>query len=439
MAVTIIHSVLLFDGNKFEKAPVTVTFSASSGTILVVSKETFDSSSAPKDATIIDGSKQTLIPGLIEGHMHVHNMHLPTGADESQILRRPLRCGVTTLCDMFSDTETVQARRAEIKKDLEEAKASGKNVTMSDLKSCLYAATIEGGWPKPIVLGHHPTEEVIAKVKTWPNLTAETASGLIKSNKADGADYIKLMQENCCSMALPTNSIPSATLDFQTAVVKAAHAEDMLVVGHATSVESTEIVLNSGADGLTHTFIDQTPTDAIVELYKKTNAFLIPTLSVLASITGELGELRETFADIATRKGLLDDYTRKNLLEVIGLKAETAQLEYGFESVMRLKKEGIDIVAGTDAVAGLRGTAIGPSLWMELQIYVDKCGMSVEEALATATGVSAKRFRFGDRGVVEVGKRADLVLVGGDLSENIRSLWSEDGIVGVWKEGIRAT
>ena len=438
MAETVIHSVLLFDGISFEKSPVTVTFSASSGQIISVSKEKFSSSSARKNATVIDGSGQTLIPGLIEGHMHVHGMHLQAGEDESQILKTPLKCGVTTLCDMFSDTETVQARRAEIKKDLDEAKASGKNVTMSDLKSCLYAATIEGGWPKPIVLGHHPTEEIIERVKTWPSLTVETAPAFIKTNKADGANYIKLMQENCCSMAIPTNSIPSATLEFQTAVVDAAHAEDMLVVGHATSVESTEIVLKAGADGLTHTFIDQMPTQGIVDLYKKTNAFLIPTLTVLASITNEAGDLRQKFADAATKKGLLDDFTKENMLDVIGLKAETAQLEYGYESVRRLKKEGIDIVAGTDAVAGLKGTAIGPSLWMELQIYVEKCGMSIEEALATATGVSAKRFKFPDRGVVKEGKRGDLVLVKGDLSKGLQNLWDMEGILGVWKEGIRA-
>jgi imidazolonepropionase-like amidohydrolase len=275
-------------------------------------------------------------------------------------------------------------------------------------------------------------------VKLWPDLTIETAPELIKSNKANGANYIKLMQENCCSMAIPTNSIPSATPEFQTAVVKAAHAEGMLVVGHATSVESTEIVLNAGADGLTHTFIDQTPTDAIIQLYKKTNAFLIPTLCVLASMTNEAGDLRQKFADVAAKKNLLDDFTKENLLDAIALKAETAQLEYGYESVRRLKKEGIDIVAGTDSVAGLKGTAIGPSLWMELEMYVEKCGMSIEEALATATGVSARRFRFEDRGVVSEGKRGDLVLVKGDLRDGLEHLWDDGAIVGVWKEGIRA-
>jgi imidazolonepropionase-like amidohydrolase len=362
----------------------------------------------------------------------------PPGGDESGILTTPLKCGVTTLCDMFTDTETVHARRSAIAADLAHAKSTGSPVTMSDLKSCILAATIEGGWPKPIVLGHDPTEELIAQVALWPNLTAETVPEFVEKNKANGADYIKLMQENCCSMAIPTNSIPSATLEFQTAVVEAAHAQELLVVGHATSVDATELVLKAGADGLTHTFIDQTPTDGVVDLYKRTNAFLIPTLTVLSSITGDNAEMRERFAEAAGKKGLLDGFTRETMVDVIGLMAETARLEYGYESVRRLKREGIDIVAGTDSALGLKGTAIGPSMWMEMEMYVEKCGMSVEEALATATGVSAKRFRFGDRGEVREGMRGDLLLVKGDLSKGLEGLWAEDGIVGVWKEGIKA-
>lgn len=69
-------------------------------------------------------------------------------------------------------------------------------------------------------------------------------------HKKDGADYIKLMQENCCSLAFPTNSIPVASLELQKAVVEAAHQQGLPVVGHATAVESTEIVLKAGADGL---------------------------------------------------------------------------------------------------------------------------------------------------------------------------------------------
>lgn len=275
-------------------------------------------------------------------------------------------------------------------------------------------------------------------VKKWPNLTPETAGEYVKNQKANGANYIKLMQENCCSLAMPTNSVPVASLELQSAVVKAAHENGLPCVGHALSVDMTEVILNAGADGLTHTFVDQPPPQSIVDLYKKTGAFVIPTLTTLASLTAEQQDRRDKFAEIAHKKGIVDDFTRQNMTELLGMKDPAAKLEYAFQTITKLKQEGIDVVAGTDAVAGLKGTGIGPSLWMELEMYVEKCGFSVTDALHSATALPAKRFGFSDRGEVTEGKRADLVLVKGDATEKLQSLWEGEGIVGVWKEGFKA-
>lgn len=157
MSPTIIHSVLLFDGNTTH-SDATVTFDTTTGNITSV--PTSSPSRFPEGATVIDGSGHTLIPGLIESHMHVYGIHLPPGSDESEILRSPLRCGVTTLCDMHSDPPTVRKRWAAIADDIHQARTSNGTVSLSDLKSCLFGATIEGGWPKPIVLGHNPSDEV---------------------------------------------------------------------------------------------------------------------------------------------------------------------------------------------------------------------------------------------------------------------------------------
>ncbi|KAK5272619.1 hypothetical protein LTR99_002011 [Exophiala xenobiotica] len=437
MGPTIIHSVLLFDGTSLHPN-ATVTFDPEKGIITSVSTSSTSSSGFPSEATVIDGEGHTLLPGLIESHMHVHGLHLPPGADKSDLLRSPLRCGVTTVCDMHSDPATVIEHRQVVAEELAQARKSDGTVTMSDLKSSLYGATIEGGWPKPIVLGHNPTEEIKEYVSTWPNVTIDTAQDFVKSHKAKGADYIKLMQENCCSLAMPTGAIPVATLELQTAVVKAGHAAGLPVVGHALSVDMTEVVLKAGADGLTHTFVDQPPPQSIIDLYKQNDAFVIPTLTVLASLTDELQDWRDKFAEIASRRKVVDDFTLQNMKESMNMKDAAAKLEYAFETVKKLRQEGIDIVAGTDAVAGLKGTGIGPSLWMEMLLYVEKCGMTVTEALSSATAVSAKRLGFGDRGVVAEGKRADVVLVKGNVGEKLDALWEGDGIVGVWKQGIKA-
>ncbi|OCT54153.1 hypothetical protein CLCR_00180 [Cladophialophora carrionii] len=435
MSPTVIHSVDLFDGHSTH-SNATVVFDSESGTITSVSTGS-SHAQHPSGATVIDGKGHTLLPGLIESHMHCHGLHLPPGGSMKDILRSPLKSGVTTVCDMHSDLDSVNTHRSAIADELEKAKAGG-TVTLSDLKSSLLGATIEGGWPKPIVLSGHPTEEVIEMVKKWPNLTPENAAEYVKNQKANGANYIKLMQENCCSLAIPTNSVPVATLELQTAVVKAAHDHGLPCVGHALSVDMTEVILNSGADGLTHTFVDQPPPQSIIDLYKKTGAFVIPTLAVLASLTAELQDWRDRFAEIAHKKGIVDDFAKQNMKDLLGMKDPAAKLDYAFQTIRKLKEEGIDVVAGTDAVAGLKGTGIGPSLWMELELYVEKCGFTVTEALRAATAVPAKRFGFNDRGEVAEGKRADLVLVKGDVAKRLQSLWEGEGIVGVWKEGFKA-
>lgn len=163
MAPTIIHSVLLFDGNSIQQ-DASVSFDSSTGLITSVSQ---GRSSFPQGATVIDGKGHTLLPGLIESHMHVHGLHLPAGSDENDILRSPLKSGVTTVCDMHSDFEVVSKWRKRIADDLRQAKAEGGTVSLSDLKTALLGATIKGGWPGPIVLGPNPTDEVILYPPKW--------------------------------------------------------------------------------------------------------------------------------------------------------------------------------------------------------------------------------------------------------------------------------
>ena len=136
-------------------------FDSDSGLITSV-KSTNEHGTIPQNTTIIDGTGHTLLPGLIEAHMHSDNIHLPDGVSNDRLLETPLKCGITTLCDMHSDPPCVERLRVQIKNDFEQAQKQGSQgrVRLSDLKSSLFGATIPGGWPKPIVLGHNPSEEV---------------------------------------------------------------------------------------------------------------------------------------------------------------------------------------------------------------------------------------------------------------------------------------
>lgn len=65
-------------------------------------------------------------------------------------------------------------------------------------------------------------------------------------------------------------TIPS--LELQKQIVEAAHARGLVAVAHATSLRATIDILEAGVDGLTHTFVDHTPTKELIEAYQKNNA-----------------------------------------------------------------------------------------------------------------------------------------------------------------------
>ena len=95
------------------------------------------------DVPTVSGSGSTLIPGLIDAHIH---------ADKGRVLalEQSLRFGVTTVCDMHNEPPNV----AKLKKVAKE------RTDVADFKSSCLAATIEQGWPVPIVTLHDKSEEV---------------------------------------------------------------------------------------------------------------------------------------------------------------------------------------------------------------------------------------------------------------------------------------
>lgn len=90
------------------------------------------------------------------------------------------------------------------------------------------------------------------------------------------------------------------------------------------------------------------------------------------------------------------------------------------------------IDSGTDTSTDLKGTRSGASVHQELWLYVNRCGFTPLEALQSATSKIADRFAFTDRGRIETGRLADLVLVSGSPIESIEAL---SDIKGVWRNG----
>lgn len=89
------------------------------------------------------------------------------------------------------------------------------------------------------------------------------------------------------SIMAHTGLLPTPSIELQASVVASAHTHGQITLAHALSLTDTLAVLKAGTDGLAHCFCDERPTQELVDAYKKNNSFLVPTLTVVATLTGE--------------------------------------------------------------------------------------------------------------------------------------------------------
>ncbi|MEA5367057.1 amidohydrolase family protein [Amycolatopsis sp., V23-08] len=216
------------------------------------------------------------------------------------------------------------------------------------------------------------------------------AKDFVAARVAAGSDYLKIVLE------VPGGGGPE--LPAARALTEAAHEAGLLVVAHATSAGAYTMALDAGVDVLTHA-----PLGAPITADDVARAGIVaPTLIMMKGVSATAG--------------------RPQLYE--GAKA----------SVTALYRAGVPVLAGTDAnnEPGVPAkVAHGASLHDELELLVD-AGLSTVDALRAATVLPAKHFGLGDRGAIQPGLRADLVLVDGDPLADIRATRA---ITRVWCAG----
>ncbi|XPS95561.1 hypothetical protein M3J09_004847 [Ascochyta lentis] len=355
----------------------------------------------------------TLLPGLIDCHIHADRA-------DPEALPQSLRFGVTTVCEMHNELPNVlQLQKQTQQPDTASYKTAGQ------------AATIEDGWPIPVILAHDKSPQTAAEIAKWPKLTdrESVVQYLEWTSREMKPNYIKLMHESGTMMGTKL-SYPS--LDLQRTIVTESQKRGYLTVAHATSLQDTLDVLNAGVNGLTHTFCDQPPNQAVLDAYKLNNAWCNPTLAAMGSLATEGEKLQRRFAHDPRVQHLISQEKRGNMCQCMAFAARHGKVSHAYESVNALRAAGIDILCGSDAAGPAKGTAFGLSMHHELSLFVNEVGMTPVEALTSATSLVAKRFGFGDRGRLAEGLNADLVLVEGNPLENIDDTLN---LRGVWREG----
>ena len=211
----------------------------------------------------------------------------------------------------------------------------------------------------------------------------DEAKRFVADRVAEGSDYIKIV------VGSPLADHEQATID---ALVAVAHEQGKLVVAHASSVESVAKAQAAGADILTHAPRDGVLDPVAVARAVAAGRVVVPTLAMMEAIVNNLAPPDADYA-------------------------------YSRASVAALHEAGVPILAGTDANDS-PGTPSrvphGDSLHHELELLVD-AGLSPRHALRAATSLPARYFGLPDRGAIEPGLRADLVLIGDDPLRDIRA------------------
>ena len=345
----------------------------------------------PEELPRLDGRGHTLIPGLVDGHVHTFG----------STLNDALRFGVTTVMDQFTPPAFVATKRG--------AREEVGPGTEADLFSAGMAATAPGG--------HGTQYGVPVETLTGPDEAAEW----VRARRAEGSDWIKIIYEDGSAYGREISSLDGETV---AALVAAAHVEELAAVVHVSTLERALDAMAAGADGLVHVWHDEVISEADARRFAEADVFVLPTLSVMASaddsaVAELVRETDETMLSPMQRQTLRDRFP--------GGFGEGAAV--AMENVRRLRAAGVRLVAGTDAPNP--GTAAGISMHGELRL-LSRAGMGSAEALAAATSVAADAFGVADRGRIAAGHLAELVLVRGDLEADVSR--SHD-IVAIWKDG----
>lgn len=419
-----IRNVRLFDGINVHKNQTVVI---QDGIIASLN------SAIPCNATIIDGTNHALLPGLIDSHTH----------SSIDSLALALKFGITTELEMLGHWTSSQREDISQRNDIADLRTAECGMTVPDghpfeMYKRLPAPSSEEPLPKPENASTTPMNAPTHKhAAPPPDLTPPTtastpaeARAFVAARIADGADYIKIMIEEGTVLQEP--GLPQLAHPTIETAVDAAHRVGKLAIAHTLTAKAAEEAVRAGVDGLAHVPVDECGPD-LISAIAESGVFVETCICLNASLIGSpLG------ADFANNPRVHSKLP-KEWLDTLKGRYNTypeGDIQHTLSTIRALHAAGVPLLAGTDAAIphpAFGGIAHGASLHHELRLLVE-AGLTPVEALRAATSVPAKVFRLEDRGRVEVGMRADLVLVEGDPTVRVEDSLN---VRGVWKKGVR--
>jgi len=350
------------------------------------------------DAKIVDLRNSTVLPGLID--MHVHLIGLDDrfqarlqrvnreDADEAFTgllnARKTLLAGFTTVRDLGAEPRIIIPLRNALATD----EFAGPTIV-----SAGRMVSVSGGHGDA---RNGLNREAASTVRTNNVCNgAEDCSRAVREQVSGGADLIKIAATGGVLSNVAGGLNQQMTEEEMRSVVRTAHMFGRKVAAHAHGVDGINAALRAGVDSIEHgTFTN----DETFRLYKQTGAYYVPTLLAPAAA--------------------LADGKRGALTPAQYEKAQAAAGNAKI-SLARAVREGVKIAFGTDTGVSKHGDNA-----QEFALMVD-AGMSPEAAIRAATVGAADLLGRSDRiGTIAAGKDADIIAVDGDPFANVRLLES---------------
>ncbi len=371
----------------------------------------------PSGAQVIDCRGKTVLPGLIDVHVHLGGspgaMVTPAEYAPSimyKYLKGYLISGVTTVKSAGDMMELMLDLRGKEKR--------GELVSprIFTVGPCF---TAPGGHPAHIFKAFPPLVESATRQVTDP----EVARQMVREVAGAGVDCIKAILED------GGGKLPKLPYPAFAAIVDEAHKAGLKVSVHIASYQDAEEAVRQGADGLEHGIrdIDEISPQLIEEIKSK-NIYYIPTLSVWESyfrLIDEPALLEDPFLTLSVPKVIFESLQnpesplRQIMADQARLESIRERYANASANLLRMARAGVKVVAGTDAGNSL--VFHGPAVHRELELLVD-AGLSTMEAIVAATRTAAEYLGQEEAlGTIAPGKLADLLVVDGDPLEDIAS------------------
>ena len=347
-------------------------------------------------ARVVDLRNATVLPGLIDSHVHLIGLDdrmqarllASTRDDEDEAFtgilnaRKTLLAGFTTVRDLGGEPRTITSLRDAI---------NAGQFAGPTILSAARMVSISGGHGD----GRNGRNRDGASTASTANVCngADDCRRATREQISAGADVIKFAATGGVLSNVPGGLAQQMMDDEMRAVVTTAKTFGRKVAAHAHGVDGINGALRAGVDSIEHgTFTN----DETFRLYKQTGAYYVPTLLAPAAALAD------------GQRGALTPAQFEKARQAAG-NAE--------KSFARAIREGVKIAFGTDTGVSKHGDNAQEFALMA------KNGMSPALAIRSATVDASQLLGIENRvGTIEVGKDADIIAVDGDPTQNVRLL-----------------